>query len=44
VRVARGVLLKGEGAALVMSEMAPVALFALIAMTAALLAYRRRID
>lgn len=43
VRAARGVLLRGEGAALVAAEMAPVALFALIAAVAALLAYRRRI-
>ena len=44
VRATRGVLLRGEGASLVVSEMAPVAAFALIASAAALLAYRRRID
>lgn len=44
VRAARGVLLKGEGAALVLSEMTLVALFALIAAGVALAAYRRRID
>lgn len=44
VRATRGVLLKGEGAALVVAEMAPVAAFALVATTAALLAYRRRLD
>lgn len=44
VRASRGVLLKGEGAALVMSEMTPVALFALTATGVALAAYRRRID
>jgi ABC-2 type transport system permease protein len=44
VRAARGVLLKGEGAALVASEMAPVALFALVAAGVALTAYRQRID
>lgn len=44
VRAARGVLLKGEGVALVVSEMTPVALFALIAASGALAAYRRRID
>jgi len=44
VRATRGVLLRGEGASLVVSEMLPVAAFALIAAAAALLAYRRRID
>jgi ABC-2 type transport system permease protein len=44
VRAARGVLLRGEGVALVVSEMMPVALFALIAAAVALAAYRRRID
>ncbi len=44
VRATRGVLLKGEGASLVLSEMMPVALFALIAAACALAAYRRRID
>jgi len=44
VRATRGVLLKGEGVSLVVSEMAPVALFALIATAIALAAYRRRID
>jgi ABC-2 type transport system permease protein len=44
VRATRGVLLKGEGASLVLSEMMSVALFALIAAACALAAYRRRID
>jgi ABC-2 type transport system permease protein len=44
VRAARGVLLKGEGAARVAAEMVPVAMFATIAAGAALVAYRRRID
>lgn len=44
VRAARGVLLRGDGAWLVASEMAPVALFALAATALALLAYRRRLD
>src|SRR5262249_61473542 len=44
VRVTRGVLLKGEGAPAVMCEMVPVALFALLAATVALAAYRRRLD
>jgi ABC-2 type transport system permease protein len=44
VRATRGVVLKGEGALLVVSEMVPVALFTLIVSAAALVAYRRRID
>jgi ABC-2 type transport system permease protein len=40
----RGVLLRGEGAALVVSEMKPVALFAIAASVCAVVAYRRRID
>jgi ABC-2 type transport system permease protein len=44
VRATRGVLLKGEGAWLVLNEMMSVALFALIAAACALAAYRRRID
>jgi ABC-2 type transport system permease protein len=44
VRASRGVLLKGEGAALVGHEMWPVALFALAAGILALVAYRRRLD
>ena len=44
VRATRGVLLKGEGASLVISEMSPVAVFALVAAAAALAAYRRRIE
>jgi ABC-2 type transport system permease protein len=44
VRATRGVLLKGEGASLVASEMAPVAMFTLVAAALALAAYRRRID
>jgi ABC-2 type transport system permease protein len=43
VRATRGVLLKGDGASLVASEMLPVALFALVAAVIALAAYRRRI-
>src|SRR5205807_8109435 len=44
VRATRGVLLRGEPASFVASEMLPVALFALVAGAAALAAYRRRID
>jgi len=44
VRAARGVLLKGEGGALVGHEMWPVALFALAAAALALALYRRRLD
>jgi ABC-2 type transport system permease protein len=44
VRTTRGVLLKGAGASVVASEMAPVAMFTLVAAALALAAYRRRID
>ena len=44
VRATRSVLLKGEGASLVAREMAPVAIFTLVAAVLALAAYRRRID
>ena len=44
VRAARGVLLKGQGAAVVAQEMWPVALFGLLAAALALIAYRRRLD
>ena len=44
VRTARGVLLKGQGAAVVAQEMWPVALFGLLAAALALIAYRRRLD
>jgi len=44
VRATRGVLLKGEGSAVVGHEMVPVALFALAAASLALAAYRRRLD
>jgi ABC-2 type transport system permease protein len=44
VRAARGVLLKGQDAAVVVQEMWPVALFGLAAAALALAAYRRRID
>ena len=44
VRATRGVLLKGEGVSLVAREMAPVAMFTLVAAALALAAYRRRID
>jgi ABC-2 type transport system permease protein len=44
VRATRGVLLKGDGAPVVMHEMMPVALFALCATILALFAYRRRLD
>jgi hypothetical protein len=44
VRATRSVLLKGEGASVVVSEMWPVGLFTLVATTLALFAYRRRID
>ncbi len=44
VRATRGVLLRGEGVSLVAREMAPVAMFTLVAAALALAAYRRRID
>ena len=44
VRAARGVLLKGQGTAVVAREMWPVALFGLLAAALALIAYRRRLD
>lgn len=44
VRATRGVLLRGQGAALVLSEMIPVGVFAFVAMLIALAAYRYRID
>jgi len=44
VRATRGVLIRGEGASFVVSEMWPVALFALVAAAVALAAYRRRVD
>lgn len=44
VRAARAVLLRGDGAAFVVREMAPVAVFAGIATVLALIAYRRRLD
>jgi ABC-2 type transport system permease protein len=44
VRATRGVVLKGAGASLVVSEMLPIAVFTLVASAAALAAYRRRID
>jgi ABC-2 type transport system permease protein len=44
VRAARGVLLRGEGVALVEHEMWPVALFALAAGALGLVSYRRRIE
>ena len=44
VRATRGVLLKGGGVSLVAREMAPVAMFTLVAAALALAAYRRRID
>jgi ABC-2 type transport system permease protein len=44
VRAARGVLLKGQGVALVTQEMWPVVLFGLVAAVLALAAYRRRVD
>ena len=44
VRATRGVLLKGGGVSLVAREMAPVAIFTLVAAVLALAAYRRRID
>ena len=44
VRAARGVLLKGQGVALVTQEMWPVVLFGLVAAILALAAYRRRVD
>jgi ABC-2 type transport system permease protein len=43
VRAARGVLLKGDGMALVAQESGPIGMFAAIATTIALLAYRRRV-
>ncbi|HEX3411481.1 MAG TPA: ABC transporter permease [Stellaceae bacterium] len=44
VRAARGILLKGQDAAVVVQEMWPVALFGLLATALALTAYRRRLD
>jgi ABC-2 type transport system permease protein len=44
VRATRSVLLKGDGASVVVHEMMPVALFALSATVLALFAYRRRLD
>ena len=44
VRATRGVLLRGEGAGFVLSEMVPVAAFAAVATLAALAAYRRRLE
>jgi ABC-2 type transport system permease protein len=44
VRATRGVLLRGEGVSLVAREMAPVAMFTLVAAALALASYRRRID
>jgi ABC-2 type transport system permease protein len=44
LRATRDVLLKGDGAWLVASEMKPVAIFAVIASIGAVAAYRRRID
>jgi ABC-2 type transport system permease protein len=44
VRATRCVFFRGQCGSLVLSEMMPVALFAMIASVGALLAYRRRID
>jgi ABC-2 type transport system permease protein len=44
VRATRSVFFRGQSGSLVLSEMMPVAVFALIASAFALLAYRRRID
>ena len=44
VRATRGVLLKGQGFSLVVSEMLPVMMFALVATVVALAAYRFRLD
>lgn len=44
LRATRDVLLRGDGASIVVSEMRPVAIFALIAAALALAAYRRRVD
>lgn len=44
VRIARGVLLRGDGAALVAQEIVPVAAFTAAALALALAAYRRRLD
>jgi ABC-2 type transport system permease protein len=44
LRATRDVLLRGDGASIVVSEMRPVAIFALIAAVLALAAYRRRVD
>jgi ABC-2 type transport system permease protein len=44
VRAARGVLLKGQGAAFLVQEIWPVALFGLAATALALAAYRHRLD
>jgi ABC-2 type transport system permease protein len=44
IRATRGVLLRGEGIALVVQEMSPIALFTLVALAAALAGFRTRID
>jgi ABC-2 type transport system permease protein len=44
LRATRDVLLRGDGASRVVSEMKPVAVFALVATALALAAYRRRLD
>jgi ABC-2 type transport system permease protein len=44
LRATRDVLLKGEGASRVVSEMKPIAIFAIIVSIFAVAAYRRRID
>ena len=44
IRATRGVLLRGEGIALVVREMSPIALFTLVALAAALACFRIRID
>jgi len=44
LRATRCVFFRGRCGSLVLSEMMPVAVFALVASAGALLAYRRRID
>jgi ABC-2 type transport system permease protein len=44
VRATRSVLLKGDGASVVVGEMLPIALFTLAATALALVCYRRRLD
>jgi ABC-2 type transport system permease protein len=44
LRIVRGILLKGNGPAEVMSEVGPVAIFTVAALTIGVLRYRRTLD